>query len=462
MSIPRNRQTTNVAVSHIRPNRKCFSLYQIFLGLLVLLAISTRQAVCRPSHEDELLPAHFNVDEEYGDADNLEIHHVKLVDGIMEEDHPIIMYKEDFVDEDYVPAKNTTKRPRKYKDIAHRRRHRTTPSPDTESNEEFGEKSEKIYFDFLPETPLMVNENDDGVKHRRLHMKLVPLSEELKEAEEAAAADAAHDANAEPSKEELQKRPKKYHRRVRRDTTGQSGHVLRKRNPFFRQTSQNRADGQQEHTVQTHIIYIKHAVPGKKHNGLDIPVTKAPSKGDGTPISFDNRIAADENDRVVVSGGTSRPRTTRRPPEQSIFRDPRPENYDFSFMDNNNQQRTTTPRTPSMNRPVTTRPPESIFRDPSPENYDFSFMNPGSSASASSSSSSSSAAASPQSRPQSSEPAGISQCVWAIVNCCSNRNNQIRYSCFEQNGCYGAFWGLNPCAENVRDNFISYVADYYN
>lgn len=57
---------------------------------------------------------------------------------------------------------------------------------------------------------------------------------------------------------------------------------------------------------------------------------------------------------------------------------------------------------------------------------------------------------------------GISQCVWAIVNCCSNGDSEIRYSCFEQNGCYGAFWDLNPCAESVRDNIITYVADYYD
>lgn len=67
----------------------------------------------------------------------------------------------------------------------------------------------------------------------------------------------------------------------------------------------------------------------------------------------------------------------------------------------------------------------------------------------------------PPASPQ-TEPAAISQCVWAIVNCCSSRNSDIRYSCFEQNGCYGAFWGLNPCAERNRENFVNLVADYYN
>ncbi|XP_075148387.1 hadley isoform X2 [Haematobia irritans] len=372
MTTHRKKRTTttttmNLAYSHVSPNRKCFSFYGSLFGLLLLLAISTQQASCRPSNEDDLLPPQINIDEEYGDVDNLEIHHVKIVDGGFQGDHPIIMYKEDFVDEDYVPSKNTTKRPRKYKDIMYRRRHKTTPSPDIETVEDYGDKTEKIYFDFLPDTPLTVSDNDDGGKRRKMHMKLVPLLDEMKEENHA-------DDEATPSKDELQKRPKKYHRRVRR-SAGQDEHVLHKRNPFFRHSAQNRADVQ-EHHVQTHYIYIKHAVPGKKHNGLDIPVTKAPNKNPDEPISFDNRIAADENDRVIFSGGSNRrpSATTRRPPEQSIFRDPRPENYDFSFM-NNNQPRTTTAATPLFNRrPVTTRPPESIFRDPRPENFDFSFM----------------------------------------------------------------------------------------
>lgn len=31
----------------------------------------------------------------------LQFHHVKVVNGVMHEDHPVVMYKEDFVSEDY-------------------------------------------------------------------------------------------------------------------------------------------------------------------------------------------------------------------------------------------------------------------------------------------------------------------------------------------------------------------------
>lgn len=45
-------------------------------------------------------------------------------------------------------------------------------------------------------------------------------------------------------------------------------------------------------------LFSRHAVPGKKHNALDIPV--APQTD--SPFELDNRIAADDNDRVVVPG----------------------------------------------------------------------------------------------------------------------------------------------------------------
>ncbi|XP_073815977.1 hadley [Musca autumnalis] len=446
-----NRTTTDVVggdggggggIVDIRPNRKCFPFHGcLFALLLLLIAINAPWAECRPSaDEDEWLPQDFKVNEEYKDADNLEIHHVKYVDGKVEEEHPIIMYKEDFVDEDYDPSKNTTKRQRKYKDIAHRRRHKTTPSPDGES--------EKIYFDFLPETPLLVEDEYGNVKPSRTQYKLQPASQDEKQGDDSATI-----------KDKLLKRPKKFHRRVRRDLAsgGEEQSVRTKRNPFFRHHApQNAADVQQH--VQTHYVYVKHAVPGKKRNGLDIPIEK---------VDIGIRIAADEEDRYVFpSPVTTRP--TRRP-QESVFRDPRPENFDYSFM-NPPSGPTTESNQPIFNRrPVTTRPPESVFRDPRPENFDFAFQN-------NRGQSSSSAASSPGSQQASNvrtttaappaaapaEPAGISQCVWAIVNCCSNRNSEIRYSCFEQNGCFGAFWGLNPCAEPLRDNFVSFVADYYN
>ncbi|XP_061399067.1 uncharacterized protein LOC133334757 [Musca vetustissima] len=428
------RTTTDVRGGvDIRPNRKCFPFHGcLFALLLLLIAINVPWAECRPSSdEDEWLPQHFSVDEQFKDADNLEIHHVKYVDGKMEEDHPVIMYKEDFVDEDYVPSKNATKRQRKYKDITHRRRQKTTPSPEVES--------EKIYFDILPETPLLVEDEEGNVKAHKIQYKLLPVSQEV------------HDEDATTNKDKLLKRPKKFHRRIRRDlaaiAAGADGHSIRnKRNPYFRHHApQNIADVQQP--VQTHYVYVKHAVPGKKHNALDIPVEG--------PIDFGNRFGdIDEPDRVIFGPTPTRP--TRRP-QESIFRDPRPENFDYSFM--NPQSQPSTEGTPVVSRrPAATRAPESIFRDPRPENFNFSFMNGVQQAS----NVRTTTVAPPPASNARAEPTGVSQCVWAIVNCCSSRNSEIRYSCFEQNGCYGAFWGLNPCAEPLRDNFVSFVADFYN
>lgn len=38
-----------------------------------------------------------------------------------------------------------------------------------------------------------------------------------------------------------------------------------------------------------------------------------------------------------------------------------------------------------------------------------------------------------------------SKCTWAIANCCSQYSDKIRYHCFEQNQCFGSFWGDNVC-----------------
>lgn len=45
----------------------------------------------------------------------------------------------------------------------------------------------------------------------------------------------------------------------------------------------------------------------------------------------------------------------------------------------------------------------------------------------------------------------LGKCVRAVLNCCSRSNNVIRYACFEQRGCHGAFWDLNPCNNDVID-----------
>lgn len=436
-----SKRSGNAVVGDFRPSRKCFSFYGSLL-FLVLLCL-TQQATGRPSQDDDEMPSDFNVGDQFADVDNVEIHHVKVVDGVAQQDHPIIMYKEDFVNEDYVPSKNETnsdKPKRRYKDISQRRRQRQ------HKTEEFiEEKPEKMLFDIIPQAPLIVAE--DLVKPRKSHMKLIPLVDDVSEAKES--------NELADSKSSLNKRPKKYHHRVRRDLSEE--HQLRKRNPYFRHFPKVAGDA----AVSIQYVYVKHSVPGKKHNGLDLVVTKAPTTVNTNtkpevPISFGTRVGADDDDRVIIPNGRTTPRPTSRPVE-SIFRDPRPENFDFSFM---NPQATTSTSRPIFNRPTTTT--ESIFRDPRPENFDFSFMNQGQQTQQSNVFvRPATTAPAPPPPPARAEPT-VTQCVWAIVNCCSNRSNNVRYSCFEENGCYGAFWDINPCADNIRDSVVGFVADYYN
>lgn len=64
-------------------------------------------------------------------------------------------------------------------------------------------------------------------------------------------------------------------------------------------------------------------------------------------------------------------------------------------------------------------------------------------------------------QPPTSSPK-VTSCVWAIVNCCTSGSRKIRYSCFEEFKCNGAFWDINPCAdEGVFDGSLSKVLDTY-
>lgn len=54
-----------------------------------------------------------------------------------------------------------------------------------------------------------------------------------------------------------------------------------------------------------------------------------------------------------------------------------------------------------------------------------------------------------------------SKCTWAIANCCSHNSDKIRYYCFEQNQCYGAFWGENVC-RRFYEPALKEIEIYYN
>lgn len=67
----------------------------------------------------------------------------------------------------------------------------------------------------------------------------------------------------------------------------------------------------------------------------------------------------------------------------------------------------------------------------------------------------------PQTGGVDSEPK-VSRCVWAIVNCCTGESKKVRYNCFEEFGCHGAFWDINPCAdEGVKQGALTKVLDAF-
>ncbi|XP_076259847.1 hadley isoform X2 [Rhynchophorus ferrugineus] len=57
---------------------------------------------------------------------------------------------------------------------------------------------------------------------------------------------------------------------------------------------------------------------------------------------------------------------------------------------------------------------------------------------------------------------GPSNCVWAIVSCCSASSpKDYSNSCFEQRGCPGPFWGSSPCDGDFARAAIAAAVKYY-
>uniref|UniRef100_A0A1A9WBY1 Uncharacterized protein n=1 Tax=Glossina brevipalpis TaxID=37001 RepID=A0A1A9WBY1_9MUSC len=418
--------TWSAAVGDFRTKRKCFALHGSFF-IVLLLCIG--HGSCRPEQSDDDFKLKMikkspttattttttatiksSTAANGGEYDNVD------KDKLFVLNHPEIMYKEDYVYEDY---KDPVKQSINYE------------IPITAENYK-RLKPEKIYFDVLLKKPVIIIDNSPKLGKSRI--KVVPLLEDI--------TDKGSNKSSYNGKDENGYLRKK---RSPQALLENQQNIFQTSNPYFRHLLVPCKNCGGANRVQAQYIHISRPVAGKKHNALDIPV-KAPASiplpiPTEMPMSFDSRIAADESDVVIFSGGsrpTQRPAATRRPPE-SIFRDPRPENFDFNFMNpgrQNSQSMRPMFTTGPMPRTTTIRPPALPLG-------------------------SATTSATPPPSTQSSSR-GISQCIWAIVNCCSDRDTEIRYSCFEQNGCYGAFWDLNPCAESVRDNIITYVADYYD
>ncbi|XP_017103527.2 uncharacterized protein hdly isoform X1 [Drosophila bipectinata] len=118
-------------------NRSALPCGSIFLALLLCVSAVGVLATGHPAAEDDsdlaLIPP---------DADNVEIHEVKLVDGAFQEDHPVIMYKEDFVTEDKDANAGAH----------HKKHHKAHRHAEPAKSEE-----KKIYFDILSDEPIVLN-----------------------------------------------------------------------------------------------------------------------------------------------------------------------------------------------------------------------------------------------------------------------------------------------------------------
>ncbi|XP_044250235.2 uncharacterized protein hdly isoform X2 [Drosophila takahashii] len=321
--------------------------------LLVLLLCLVAQTTARPSSEDEgdlaIIPP---------DTDNVEIHTVKFVNGVMQKDHPVIMYKEDFVSEDYDPTKNGTS-PGQHK--KHKRRHNHRVEPQQEND------GEQILFDILPDKPIVLEED----------LKAPPVSTvEVTEL-------------AEPTKKEwLGKHPKKYHSRQRRQT------YLNPYNIRYESVYQYYLPIPKTQEVKP-LIYIQRTQVGGKKATLKGP----PNRKDQQPTSIDGRGEFD------------------------LEHNSNPEDADYSIYSSTT---TTTTRRPP---PVNTRPPAPTRRPPT--------------------------------QSSSAGEGKVTKCVWAIVNCCSSESKKVRYNCFEEFGCHGAFWDINPCAdEGVKQDELVPLAAF--
>ncbi|XP_064550561.1 uncharacterized protein hdly isoform X2 [Drosophila montana] len=217
------------------------------------------------------------------DADNVEIHHVKVVDGVMHEDHPEVMYKEDFVSEDYDPNKNETKvhHRKLFKGQQRIRHHHLRPPTKSVAVEE------KIVFDVLPETPLILGDDDSVADKYEVAQLVQPLKQES-----------------------LQKYPKKYHSRQRRQAD----------NPYVRKAYKNEYYGKAAPApyylpIQPQYHYQRIPVVGKKpkyQGKLPFWQTQKPSL---KPMRIDNRDDfGDDN-------------------ENSLFHNSNPDDADFSVFD---------------------------------------------------------------------------------------------------------------------------------
>lgn len=439
--------------------RKCFS----FAGCLVFVLLMS-QASCRPSETDidndndsdsdnNSNKALTYNDKDYIDPDDIDWKNFAADVETTPKVHPIIFYKEDIVSEDYDPNKDENKtnqdhqsrketKPyhrRKYKEISRHHRHRNQ----TESYRYI--KPEKVYFDINPiehhqdSRKEASNENDNKFNDNDIHVEVISLFDD-------------NDSNLNdeaPSKHLLSKTPKKFNHRQRRDVSNEESVELRfrhKRNPFYRRVTsyanQLPVYRGTSYQPQMAIYPVKSPYYYNAYSPINgINIRKVTPKPNETPSTIGTRFDGDDDRPVwplenvpmrpaVTRTTTSRPMPPRRTPPPIIQygdEDYVPETPDNRII-NTPQQAVSSVASqafqPQM-RPVltTTRPPVTTTSAPAPASR------------------------------------GISSCIWAISSCCTS-NQKVRYGCFERLGCSGAFWDLNPCADNIFQIAVQAADEY--
>ncbi|XP_055903564.1 uncharacterized protein LOC129939548 [Eupeodes corollae] len=461
--------------------RKCSSL----TGCLIFVLLMS-QTSCRPSetdsdnsHSEEIT---YN-DQDYMDADDLDWKTFADVETTSKV-HPIIFYKEDIVSEDYDPSKEKKKTHEKHhvKEIKKHqgqknkkisRRHNQTESIRYIS-------PEKVYFDIHPIEHNVKDggssEDESSFDEDDIHVEVISLVDGkiLNTKNTPSAEDQSY------SKSLLNKNPNKINRRNRRDVTKKNEDATinvslrHKRNPYYQRNSHYANQLPHYRGVSFHPQLVLYPINIKTSSGVKHPIKSpnyynaySPGGGNiinrrptparpipgGDPESLDNRF---DLDRPVwpIESNTTRPATTQAPPMRTIppRRTPPPI---LQFGDEDY---------------VTSAPPEN-------RNTQSGAVAPSGFSSASSGSWSDSAPRTTlrpsvqstfrpavTSRPpavasQPSASRGISSCIWAITSCCTS-SEQIRYQCFERLGCSGAFWDLNPCADDILRLAVQ-AADQY-
>lgn len=407
------------------------------------------QTSCRPSENDSDNGSNVGLahsEKDYVDPDEIDWKNFAAVET-KPKVHPIIVYKEDMVDENYGKEINDGVLDNHFKNINSYKvgKHKEISGHHKKNNQNkgFGQlKTEMVYFSTNPAQQREVNQNIDTKldgKSNKDEIQFETIHSYNKENNKYDSGLPTEEHELNISKRLLER---KYIHRHRRDVSVENGSLQKrvnlrhKRNPFYYRTSHNAnqlsyysylSPNQPTVFVVKNIDVTKHPVKSPYYHNAYSPNIGKPH---GKPIAIPNITSRfDDSDRPVWPIDVS----TRRPPGPPARtlppRRPAPpiiQYGDEDFVTTASVRPRPVVATPALE---TVRTQGSAFQ----------------------------AAATTTSRPLTSR--ALSACIWAISSCC-NTNGKIRYECFERLGCDGVFWDLNPCADEVFSSVLKATDEY--